>query len=68
MIIDRAVVAMDAATVLGFVLNQQRHPRSAEITNAAVHPGRRREGIGSMVLRRVLTDLGASGIALAEVR
>ena len=43
-------------------------PSISEITYAAVHPGRRRQGIGSVVLRRVLTDLGASGVALVEVK
>lgn len=46
MIIDRAVVAVDGATVLGFVLNQERHPRSAEIIYAAVHPGSDAKGLG----------------------
>lgn len=45
-----ALVADVDGTVVGFVLIERRHRRSAEVLYIAVHPAFRNQGIGSLVL------------------
>jgi ribosomal protein S18 acetylase RimI-like enzyme len=50
------------------MLAEARSSRSAEITYAAVAPERRRQGLGSALLRAILDDLAQDDIALVEVK
>ena len=54
--------------VVGFVLAEHRYPAAAEITFAAVAPGRRDHGIGTQLVERAMTDLAASGVLVVEVK
>jgi ribosomal protein S18 acetylase RimI-like enzyme len=65
---DRAWVASEFDNVVGFVAVEQRSPRSAEITFAAVTPERRAQGIGSAMIVRALSELADEGVAIVEVK
>ena len=54
---SHVVVMEDDGAVVGFAMAERRYPGAAEITYAAVHPTRHREGICSAIVRQVLTDL-----------
>jgi GNAT superfamily N-acetyltransferase len=63
-----ALVADVDGTVVGFVLIERRHRRSAEVLYLAVHPAFRNQGIGSLVLSAALDALGADGVVLVEAK
>lgn len=65
---DRAWVATELDSVVGFVIVEQRSPRGAEITFAAVSPERRAQGIGSALVVRALSQLADEGVAIVEVK
>ena len=65
---SHVVVMDDDGSVVGFAMAERRHRAAAEITCAAVHPTRHREGICSAIVRQVLTDLAARDVALVEVK
>ncbi len=62
------LVADDDGTVVGFILIERRHSRSAEITYAAIHPSHQNQGIGSLLLAWATDELRATGVALVEVK
>ena len=51
------LVADDGGEVVGFIVIERRHVRSAEITYAAVHPARQVQGVGSLLLAAALDEL-----------
>jgi ribosomal protein S18 acetylase RimI-like enzyme len=65
---DRGWVTSDTTRIAGFMLAEARFSRAAEITYAAVVPDRRRQGLGSALLRAMLDDLAGDDIALVEVK
>jgi GNAT superfamily N-acetyltransferase len=62
------LVADDGGDVVGFIVIERRHVRSAEITYAAVHPARQVQGVGSLLLAAALDELRAAGVAVVEVK
>jgi GNAT superfamily N-acetyltransferase len=67
----RVWVATDDETdddVVGFLLAERRYPVAAEITFAAVTPERQGRGIGTQLVEHAVTDLGASGVLVVEVK
>jgi N-acetylglutamate synthase-like GNAT family acetyltransferase len=50
------------------VVAPRRFTAAAEITLAAVTPGRRQDGIGTALVARCLADLAAMGVELVEVK
>lgn len=58
----------DEAGIVGFVLAERRHVRSAEVTFAAVRPEHRGVGIGTLLLDRLFEDLGERGVQLVEAK
>ncbi len=63
-----AVVAKDESEVIGFTLVRQRYEHSAEITFAAVQPGRQGQGVGTALLAKTLNVLEDHGVAVVEVK
>jgi GNAT superfamily N-acetyltransferase len=61
-------VADDDGDVVWFILIERRRPRSAEITDAAVHPSHQIQGVGSLLLAAAMDELRAAGVALFEVK
>ncbi len=62
------LVAAVGGTVVGFILIERRHLRSAEISYAAVHPQYRNQGIGSRLVEAAIDDLRADGVVLVEAK
>jgi GNAT superfamily N-acetyltransferase len=63
-----ALVADVDGTVVGFILIERRHRRSAEVSYIAVHPAYRNQGIGSLVLAAAVDGLRADGVVLVEAK
>ena len=61
-------VAVDADTVVGFVLVEHRYPTAAEITIAAVLPERQGTAIGTRLVDDALEYLRALGVTLVEAK
>ena len=61
-------LAVDDDQVVGFVLTDQRYPRSAEVTWMGVVPERQDTGIGTALIGRTFSHLVARDVALVEVR
>ena len=64
----RGWVAVEDSAVVGFVIVQARYRESAEITFAAVMPGRRGGGIGTALVNEVLAALANDGVKVVEVK
>ena len=64
----RAWVAPGADRIVGVVVVEQRFPRTAEITFAAVMPERRNHGIGTALVEQALAELAREGVAVVEVK
>lgn len=62
------LVADDDGLIVGFILIERRHRRSAEISYAAVDPSHQNRGIGSLLLATAMDELRAAGVALVEVK
>jgi GNAT superfamily N-acetyltransferase len=62
------LVADDGGDVVGLIVIERRHARSAEITYAAVHPAHQAQGVGSLLLAAALSQLRAEGVAVVEVK
>jgi ribosomal protein S18 acetylase RimI-like enzyme len=66
---DRAWVAVEGdAGVIGFVSVRRRHPKSAEITFAAVLADRQGTGVGTRLVDAALGALASDGVVLVEVK
>ena len=61
-------VVVDAGTVAGFALAERKSPAGAEISWMAVDRPRRRLGLGTLLLNRVLGDLSADAVSVIEVK
>ena len=60
---------LDAAgEIAGFAVAEAKSPGGAEILWLAVERARRGHGAGTVLLDRVLADLGAAGIRVVEVK
>jgi ribosomal protein S18 acetylase RimI-like enzyme len=63
-----AWVAVDGSHIVGFALVEQRFPTTAEILFAAVRPGHRNHGIGTLLVDAALAELAAASVVLVEVK
>jgi len=63
---QRAWVAVDHGEVVGFTLVKVTFGGSAMITLIAIRPSRRRQGIGTRLVERVLEDLAAECVVLVS--
>jgi len=61
-------VLSSRAEVAGFAVAARRSPGGAEILWMAVDPARRGHGLGTLLLGRVLDELGADGVSVVAVR
>jgi len=61
-------VLTDSGTVAGFAIAARRPPDGAEILWIAVDPDRRGQRLGTMLLDRVLGELGAAGASVVEAK
>jgi ribosomal protein S18 acetylase RimI-like enzyme len=61
-------VTVEDSVVVGFTVTQRRFPGTAEITFAAVAPGRQRTGLGTALVTRILDVLAADGVGMVEVK
>jgi ribosomal protein S18 acetylase RimI-like enzyme len=63
-----AMVGEFDGQLVAFVSAERRYPHAAEITHAAVRPGLRNQGLGTMVLEALLDALASRGISAVEVK
>ena len=61
-------VLTDSGTVAGFAIAARRPPDGAEILWIAVDPDRRGQRLGTVLLDRVLGELGAAGASVVEAK
>ena len=61
-------VLTDSAAVAGFAVAVRRPPGGAEILWIAVNPARRGQGLGTVLLDRVLDELAAAGVSVVEAK
>ena len=61
-------VLTDSGDVAGFAVATRRPPGVAEILWIAVDPARRGQGLGTVLLDRVLDELAAAGVSVVEAK
>jgi GNAT superfamily N-acetyltransferase len=61
-------VLTDSNKVAGFAVATRKPPGGAEILWIAVDPGRRGQGLGTVLLDRILDELAAAGASVVEAK
>jgi ribosomal protein S18 acetylase RimI-like enzyme len=64
----RLYVAVDSDQVIGFTTIQSKNSRVGEISWMAVKPERQHQGVGTLMIDQIVSDLKSEGVRLLKVK